>query len=295
MKALLARASSPLGGGRRAVLLSFGGLVVLGLIGGTAVGGVMAALGVGEEDHNVAAIAGQSAVAVRACPDGAGAIGYVARGSRVLVTAVGQDPEYVEINFPVSPNGYGWVRAGEVTADASLEDLPRRDCREILTESPVQTATPTAEPSPSPQPEPTSQPTSEPEVTPTPAPTLEPSPAADTEPPVIGAVSVSPTEVNEVPPDACVERPTTVEIVAEISDPSGLDKVAVEYAPPGASETVSVPMTLSGGVYRASLGPFATEGTDDATIELTVLARDGAGNAISKSAGTILVHDCTFL
>ena len=71
--------------------------------------------------------------------------------------------------------------------------------------------------------------------------------------------------------------------------------LAVEYAPPGASEKVSVPMALPGGPHRASLGPFATEGTDDATIELTVLARDGAGNAISKSAGTILVHDCTFL
>lgn len=271
-----------------------------GIIFGAAIGGVAGVLADREGTAEVAATAIDGLVPVQACPNAGDALGYVPRGGRVLVTSVGEDPEYVEINFQTSPNGFGWVPTDEIEPDTTLDDLPRGSCRRILPEDGSASATPTPDVTASPQP------TSPAALTPTPAaprtPTPTPAPIStgtpspvDTEPPVVSAVSMKPVEVNEVPSDACVDGPTTTEVTAEVSDPSGLSEVSALYNPPGSSEPTTVPMILSGGVYMAAVGPFSTVGSADASIEMTVRARDQAGNVTSRSAGSLLVHDCTFL
>src|SRR3990172_3530557 len=100
-----------------------------GAIVGTAAGGALALTNSleGDEDAPPASL-----VDVQVCPGADGSIGQVRRGSLVLVTAVGPDAAFYEINYPLSPNGRAWVAAGEVELREGAPSLPTRNCAAIL-------------------------------------------------------------------------------------------------------------------------------------------------------------------
>jgi hypothetical protein len=126
-----------------------------------------------------------------------------------------------------------------------------------------------------------------------PPPTTAPTAPADTAGPSVGGLARSPGVINENGLEFC-GAPFTSVVSASISDPSGITSAVVTWSGNGDSGTA--PMTLSGSIWSATVGPVA-DNTDldhpqTDTITWTVTALDGAGNATSVTGASITVQGC---
>lgn len=144
-------------------------------------------------------------------------------------------------------------------------------------------------------PTPTPPPTSPPTVPPT-SPTTPP----DTTGPTIGGFQRSVAAINETGSEFCLP-PATSTVRASVSDPSGVTSVTLLWSFTGAGGTVSGsrPMTLQGGAYQATLGPFTatTINTVIGSVDVnwSVTATDGAGNTrtvAAPPAADVTLHNC---
>ena len=296
------------------MLTKYLAVVAAGALAGGGIGaglGVTGALDSGDDSETSAG----NFVDVYTCPVASGAIGQVAPGQRILITAIGPDDEFFEINYPLSPNGRAWIATDRIEPDEPTNDLPESNCRLLFTEETgpqiedegQATATPTATPDPdvtataeatvqgdddTTQTDDEDTPVED-QATPTEVPpTAQPTQPPDTTPPAITQGSVGPAEINENQPQACVQRPTTVDVSAIVSDESGVAKVQVSYSLADTSGFTDKTMTLSGGQYRATVGPFSV--ASGTTVTFTVIASDQAGNESSANVGSTFVNECSF-
>jgi hypothetical protein len=134
-------------------------------------------------------------------------------------------------------------------------------------------------------------PTHTPTPTNTPTPTSRPVPLTptftpvpqDTAGPGIKNVSDAPDPVYAGAPKGCTL--TTTAVSAAIGDPSGVQSATVIFI--GASAG-SVPMTLSAGMWRATLGPFPAAGT----VNYQIRAYDSLGNRSDTAFYPLTVLAC---
>ncbi|MBI2169747.1 MAG: hypothetical protein HYU28_09660 [Actinobacteria bacterium] len=93
--------------------------------------------------------------------------------------------------------------------------------------------------------------------------------------------------------DACTNDPMTSDVSVRASDPAGVSHVVVDWKIANTFGASEGPMDLSGGRYRATVGPFgdsaAQEGSPT-TITFQITARDADSNA-SFITGTLMVKD----
>ncbi len=149
---------------------------------------------------------------------------------------------------------------------------------------------PTSTTAPGPVPPPTSPPPTAPPPTPPP----------DTTGPTISGFQRSVAAINETGSEFCLP-PATSTVRASVTDPSGVGSVTLHWSFDGAGGPVtgSRPMTLQGGTYQATLGPFpATTITTligQVTVGWSVTAVDGAGNVRTVAAppgAAVTLHNC---
>jgi hypothetical protein len=297
------------------MLINYLALLAAGVLAGGGIGAGLSATGVFDSEESGGGSA-SGFVDVYSCPSAEGSIGQLARGDRVLLTAVGPDGQFYEINYPLSPNGRAWIEVEQVSADESTGSLPESNCRSLFTaETGPQTSEDDEEATPTATPDGTTTPTTEAtvqgdddddgtrsddgdspaedETPPTQVPpTAEPTQPPDTTPPVITQGSVGPAQINENQPQACVQRPTTVQVSAIVSDEGGVAEVRVVYSLADTSGFTDKAMTASGGQYTASVGPFAVSSSTNVTF--TVIARDEAGNESTANVGSTFVNECSF-
>jgi hypothetical protein len=145
------------------------------------------------------------------------------------------------------------------------------------------TASPAASPS-SPAPAPAAPPPASP----------PPPPPPDTAGPTISGLARTNADISEASRATC-PFPTTTDVSATVTDPSGVASVRVSWQ--AGSHGGSSAMSLSGGVWRATIGPI-TRGTmfTDQSVPLWwgVSAVDTLGNSRTGVSGsqTITLHGC---
>ncbi len=110
-----------------------------------------------------------------------------------------------------------------------------------------------------------------------PNPPADPSsdPPRDTTPPTITAV-----RAGDVYSLRCEQSPTVTTVSAPITDDVGVSSAQLSWTDSDGQQTGSVPMSLSGGVWSADLGPFSVPGS----VPVTVTAADAAGNKVSRDS-----------
>jgi len=250
-------------------------------------------------------------VAFRLCP-GAGEIGRLHRGDRVLLTGTDEDGDWVELRSPLDQFDRVWVPASVVTPD-EVAELPVVSCGddeselalasgEVITtttsttvpdgEQPEETTT-TAAPTTTVVP---GQPTPPAAQGPGPAPTVTSPPTTQGPPPDTTGPSISQLARSHAVisdnqgGEFCVPQQWTSQVSALVTDPSGLQSVRAQWSFVGNGQprSGSVAMSLQGGVWRATLGPFP-DGTaangQSVDIGWTVRAVDGVGNVRTVAAG----------
>jgi hypothetical protein len=155
---------------------------------------------------------------------------------------------------------------------------------------------PTSTPSATEEVEPTLAPTeapTEPPPAPTdtppppPPPTSTPEPEPDTAGPDISNVQASADTIYTAYPSGC--SPTEVTISAQVTDPSGIDRVRVAYRVSG-GEWERRPMTAAGGnQYQVTLSSPGVP----TTLEYYVQARDTLHNQSGSPHKTVSVQQCS--
>jgi hypothetical protein len=267
-------------GTRGAIALSqllIAGTVVVG--GGVGVGLEQAGVfGGGEETVEVSL----DAVSTFDCPDG-GEVGEVHRGDRVLATGRDTGGDWIEIRDPRDLGARAWVSATYLVPDADLSGLDVSEC-EVLVAAP--TTTTLLVPFPGPQPDGGGG-------------GGGPAPPGDTTGPSISGPTSNRNPIWEFNtggnPPTCNANPalfTTATVSASANDPSGVVSVTMSWQVGATSG--STPMSGSGS-YSAALGPFpdTTISTTSAPINITITARDGAGNQRTAS-GSVTLNNCVF-
>jgi len=256
---------------RRARVLRERGAITIAavlLAAGVAAGGVGAGValersgvfGGGDETATVSL----DAVSTFDCPDGA-AVGELHRGDRVLATGRDASDDWVEIRDPYDLPARVWVAARHLVPDRDLAGLDERECSTGDERSPIPSAT-----SDAPAPDVTT--TTRTAAVPAPAPT-------DVTGPAIGAVGAQPALIF-TSGGACTN--TTSIVTVGVSDPSGVQSVAVSWVVPGGASGTGTP---EGGGFRVGPQPFSPNLPANTPVTLTITARDGAGNQ-SQAANT---------
>jgi hypothetical protein len=124
-----------------------------------------------------------------------------------------------------------------------------------------------------------------------PAPTTVAAP--DTTPPDVSGLARSDADISVASGSELCAYVTTSLASAAVSDPSGIQSVTLSWS--GAGPSGSAPMLLSGGTWRAEIGPVAPGELGGATdtLDWSVEAVDTAGNVATSGGGpAVTVHDC---
>lgn len=296
-------------------------VVTLGLLAAAGAGAGFGAQRLLEEPSGDSGELVRAPVAAFDCPGGV-EIGELHGGDRVLITARGADG-WLRIRDPFDVESAWWVPAGAVGADESVEQLDLVDCGGTVLEpgrldaggAPVEEASPeettttvAGEAPPStiivdgqvvvPQPSPGAPSTTAPSVPrPRPGPTVPsnpsppppPPPPSDTTGPAL-TVAVSPADIWELDGGgiSCGTLPRQATLAANVSDPSGIAEVRATWSVGNYNEN----KVLAGGATRTTtIGayPFNTIPTSQQfTINVTVTARDGAGNTTTRTTSFVL-------
>jgi hypothetical protein len=282
-------------GNRGAVQLGAAGVVaaVIGL--GVVVGVGLHAAGVGgSSDLEV----GLDAVDYASCPRGA-VIGALHRGDRVLATARDESGEWLEVRDPRDLDARVWVIARFVAPDGDTKHLPVGGCaaRGALTIGPAPPITTTPGLPGAPTTTTTavvgggtaggSAPSSSPGAAPGPAPV----PAGDTTLPSIGVSSASPAAIYDKPGTCSVATTSVVRV--PVSDDTAVQSVTIAWHLFNRSGQATA--SFVNGQYQATVGPFDAPvgGVLPAFADLTVSARDAAGNQAQSSTSSLLrVNAC---
>jgi hypothetical protein len=117
---------------------------------------------------------------------------------------------------------------------------------------------------------------------------------SDTTPPTIGTLGAFPSSILEVGESQSCGVTTATVTVSGVTDPSGVASVSVAWNV--GSQSGSAPMSGSGS-YSATIGnfPYTTVPFDQsAPVNMTVTARDQAGNTATRSfgPGVLTLHSC---
>jgi hypothetical protein len=270
-----------------------GNLVVL-VLGGAAIAGVLvgALLGLNGGIDLVAEparVAGAATTSYYDCPGGPAA-GTVTRGDRVYVTARDDSGSWLQIRSPGGVERRAWMRAAHVLPDDSVGGLPVASCQvpvAVVVDTTIPATTTTVEATTS-----TTSTTST--TTTTTTTTLAP--------PSVGTVTSSENPIwesyeGEENCNTNPASPSLTVIAAPITAPSGIQSVTLLWSVGG--ESGSIPMALSSGQYRATLGPFDAEDPNVVPLDgslpvtLTVRVTDSDGRIATRQI-QITLQDCTF-
>lgn len=280
--AWLSRAIAALGGPQAAAAVLVAGLVVGGL-GGAVVAGA---------GRQGGATAASGSVSVYPCPDQGPAVATVAGGQQLLVTGRLADDTWLRIHLPVPGRTEGWVEAGLVTVDGSLDSLPVSGCGPVVAVAPpavapVESMTAVLNLPPS-------QP---PTAAPTPAPTPTPTPNSG---PTLASLTASPGTISYDQGSYCPTAARTTTISVSASDSSGVATVTLFWRAPGAGAFARLAMAQAGGsstagTWSASLDTVTNSITLAGTLQYYVVSAD-TGGATSRlpasGAGSIAVAVC---
>ena len=307
-----ARAIAAVGGPQTAAVVLVAGL----LVGGA--GGALIAT-----NAHKASTGAAGTVSVYPCPNQGPALLTIANGDQLLVTGRLADDSWVRIHLPTPGRTEGWVEAGPLTVNGSVDTLPVATCAAeagapspavvpvesltaIVNATPSPGPTPTLRPSPSPSPtpkptpKPTPRPTPRPTPTPTPTPRPTPKPTPPPKPnPVITSFSANPLKFGYKPIGALCSNNTTVVTLKAYDKGSSIKNVSLHYLnPQGVQGTTAMKYQGSSGgtrVYRVTLA--AGEGlilSIPGPWYLTVTVTDQAGvTATSKVQLSTSILSCT--
>lgn len=215
------------------------------------------------------------AVTFSSCPTGT-AVGELHRGDRVLATARDESGDWLQLRDPRDLDARVWMLARFVIPDGDTKGLPVDGCAESGT---LVTATTVSGPVPVPG-------------VVAPPTTTGTGPAADTAPPGIGAATVSPSTIYDSPCNSA-PTPTTSTVRVPVTDSGGVASVTIAWQLYGRSGQTTA--SLVDGQYQATVGPFEQPvgGLLPETANITITARDIAGNQSQSTANTILtVNSC---
>ena len=260
--AWLARAFASLGGPQTAVAVLVAGVVAGGL-GGYAI-----------TNSQRASSPTANAVAVFPCPNQGPALLTVAGGQQLLVTGRLADASWLRIHLPEPGRTEGWVKAGPLTVNGSVDSLPVVSCEAVAGPpspaiAPYESMTAVVNATPSPGPTPT----------PSPSPTPSPTPNAH---PVVTALTASTGKISYDQGSYCPTAVTKVTFSVKASDASGIASVALWWRAPGASRFTPAAMTrtagtATSGTWQASLDTTANGLTTAGNLNYYALATDTAG------------------
>ena len=278
--------------------------IALAIAGGLVVGSILGFTGAldlfGESDT----IASAAAAPYYGCPGDASSAGVLHRGDRVFATGRTQDAAWIQVRSPRSSDARVWLAANDLDPDADLLPLPVLPCAvvvevsvETTTTVPGDTTTTTTVPG-------DTTTTSVADTTTTVAATTTTVAVTTTTlaPPSVGQVSESHDPIWESYAgfDDCNGVPSqfnTSVISATITAPAGVQSVTMFWSV--GDQNGSKPMTLNGGMYRATLGPFQAEEpsvvppNQSLPITVAVSVTDSLGRVATRQT-TVTLNDCTF-
>jgi hypothetical protein len=186
----------------------------------------------------------------------------------VYLTGRTEDGAWLELRAPSDPGARVWVEAAVVDPDGGVDDLEVHDCdlagqqlarpgqtTTTVTSTTLPGETTTTEPG-------DTTTTTEPTTSTTKPTTTTTKPTTTTTEPDTKAPSVSglAADINDIytSDGNCGPTAHSTPVSATVLDNKGLASVTLSWSFPGKNGTVSgsKPMTLSGGKYRATFGPF---------------------------------------
>lgn len=282
------------------LLTILGGALAVGLV----IGAVLGLTGGLDLVGEPARIASAGTASYYDCPDGE-ILGEVTRGDRVYITARDGSGEWVQVRSPNAVEARAWMRGLHVLPDESLDALPVLACGvpvAAVIESATTSTTTVPDTTTSST---TSTTTSSTTTTSTSSTTtIPPTTTTTTVPaaPSVGTVAALEDPIWESydGEDVCLfdpNLPATTVISAVVSAPAGVQSVTLNWSVD--DEFGSIPMSLSGGQYRATLGPFDAEDPDvvptdqSLSITITVEVLDTLQRPATAQA-TVTLNDCTF-
>jgi hypothetical protein len=278
-----ARAIAAVGGSQTAAIVLVAGLVVGGA------GGALIA-----SNSRGGGSGATATVSVYPCPNQGPALLTIANGDQLLVTGRLADDSWVRIHLPTPGRTEGWVEAGPLTVNGSVDSLPVATCAaEAGAPSPAVpdeslTAIVNATPSPAPT-------TLGPSPTPSPSPTAS-SPAG----PALASLAASAQTISYDPGSYCRSAVKTVTISVKASDAAGIAGVTLFWRAPGASSISQAAMSRSkgsatSGSWQATLNTTANGLTAAGSLAYYVVATNAAGATSripSSGASTIAIAVC---
>ena len=279
----------------------------LRLIGGLGVAGVIVGGVIGFTALKPAESAGASAVIVQTqryslydCPGG-GLRGTALPGDRVFVTGRNEAGDWLELRDPRNQSNRAWVPAGAVDPDA-VADVPVVPCNpavEMVTGAATSTSTTTSttvpETTTTTVPEstttiattvPVTTPiTTKPTVPVTVPPTAPPTAPPDTQKPTVGPATASPQDVFQT---AGCDLTSTITVTA--ADNVGVSSVRGTWK--GVSGSPKEFVKGKGNTWTMTFGPFTglAQGFFQ-SIQISIIARDAAGNQSAPGTVTVNVYD----
>jgi hypothetical protein len=286
-----ARALAALGGPAPAAVILVAGVIVGG------VGGVMVTSG--------SSTASGGTVSVYPCPNQGPALLTIAGGQQLLVTGRTADSAWVRIHLPTPGRTEGWVEAGPLTINGSLDTLPVASCGAVAgAPSPrilaVPSLTAIVNAPPSPGPTPTATPTSVPSPTVSSIPSPSASPSASPGPPALAKLAASARTISYDQGSYCPNAVKSVTISVTATDAAGVSAVTLFWRAPGAAAYRQTPMSLhsgtaANGVWQVKLST-ATDGiTKAGTLAYYAIAANASGGSARiplTGSSTIAVAVC---
>ncbi|MGK2949264.1 MAG: hypothetical protein ACSLFP_11860 [Acidimicrobiales bacterium] len=311
--------------GRHLVLINrlLIGLAALAVAASAAIGITLGVTGTVDVLADEPATVSLDRVALRHCPGG-DTVGHLRRGDRVLLTGVDESGAWLELRSPYDASERLWIRDDLAVPDETIDDLPERGCgfdeyaltlpdgeqvvgttsTTVPDESTTTTTGPDGETTTTrPRPGQTTSTTqgpgpTTPTTTPTTSPTTQPPDNTD---PVIGELGRTNADINEWTGEFCV-YPTSTQLRVAVSDASPVTVTARwSYVGGGITRQGQKQMTLSGGLYRVTVGLAEFGGTlapadVSKNINWSVRAVDSNGNdtiRYSNVNSAVTLHDCS--
>ncbi len=285
----LARAIAALGGPQTAGVVLVAGLVMGGL------GGAAITL---NAQHGGSSAAGT--VNVYPCPNQGPSLQTIANGQQLLVTGRLADDSWVRIHLPTPGRTEGWVEAGPLTVNGSIDSLPVATCA-AEAGAPAPAVLPaesfTAIVNATPSPGPTLG--SSPSPSPPPPPSAAPSPTPNAGP-ALASLAASSSTISYDQGAYCTTAVKSATISVLASDTAGVASVALLWREPGAASYVQTAMartsgTAASGTWQATLNSSANGITQAGTLAYYAVATDSGGATSripSSGARTITVAVC---
>ncbi|HQZ36124.1 MAG TPA: hypothetical protein PK020_16980 [Ilumatobacteraceae bacterium] len=292
--------------GPRPSLRLLGGLGVAGVIVGGVIG--FTALKPAESAGAAAVIVDTQRYSLFDCPDGA-LRGSALPGDRVYVTGRNQAGDWLELRDPRNSSNRAWVPATAVDPDA-VADVPVVPCKEsveLIADTATSTSTTTSTTIPEttttttvPETTTTLAPTTVPVTTPittkptvpvtappTVPPTVPPTLPPDTQKPVLGQATTSKSEIWDV--SGAPYCDTTSIITINATDNVAVTSVQATWTGlPGSPKQFT---KGAGNTWTMTFGPFSgLNYTFNQPIQISIVARDAAGNQSTPATVSVTVH-----